>query len=290
MNVAWLQVVYGGLTIGAIYALVALGFSLIYRTIGLVNFAQGGLLMLGAYVGAILLDAAGIPFPLAVLAAVVVIGALGLAMERLLRPLERGDLMMMVLATLGLDIVFANSAIVLFGSEGMSVAVPVVGEPIQIAGVTMTRYSLVVIGSMILIALGLNAFLNRTKTGLGMRAIAINRDIALVFGVNANWMNNLALGIGAGIAAAGGVLIAPILYVTPQLGASVGISGFAAAILGGLGNLPGAIVGGLAFGVFQSVVSVYLPAYVNAIAFVIFVLVLLVRPWGILGERVAEKL
>jgi branched-chain amino acid transport system permease protein len=123
-----------------------------------------------------------------------------------------------------------------------------------------------------------------------MRAIAINRDIALVFGVNANRMNMLALGIGAGIAAAGGVLIAPILYVTPQLGASVGISGFAAAILGGLGNLPGAIVGGLAFGVFQSVVSVFLPAYVNAIAFVIFVLVLLVRPWGILGERNVEKL
>jgi branched-chain amino acid transport system permease protein len=255
-----------------------------------VNFAQGGLLMLGAYVGAILLSEAGIPFPLAILAAFVVVGALGLAMERLLRPLERGDLMMMVLATLGLDIVFTNSAIVLFGSEGMSVAVPVVGTPIEIAGVTMTRYSLVVIGSMIVIALGLNAFLNRTKTGLGMRAIAINRDIALVFGVNANRMNNLALGIGAGIAAAGGVLIAPILYVTPQLGASVGISGFAAAILGGLGNLPGAIVGGLAFGVFQSVVSVFLPAYVNAIAFVIFVLVLLVRPWGILGERNVEKL
>jgi len=287
---AWLQVVYGGLTIGAIYALVALGFSLIYRTIGLVNFAQGGLLMLGAFVGAILLAEFGVPFPLAILGAVVVIGALGLAMERLLRPLERGDLMMMVLATLGLDIVFTNVAIVLFGSEGMSVAVPVVGEPIQIAGVTMTRYSLVVIGSMVLIALGLNAFLYRTKTGLGMRAIAMNRDIALVFGVNANRMNNLALGIGAGIAAAGGVLIAPILYVTPQLGASVGISGFAAAILGGLGNLPGAIVGGLAFGVFQSVVSVFLPAYVNAIAFVIFVLVLLVRPWGILGERVVEKL
>jgi len=287
---AWLQVVYGGLTIGAIYALVALGFSLIYRTIGLVNFAQGGLLMLGAYVGAILLSEAGIPFPLAILAAFIVVGALGLAMERLLRPLERGDLMMMVLATLGLDIVFTNSAIVLFGSEGMSVAVPVVGTPIEIAGVTMTRYSLVVIGSMVVIALGLNAFLNRTKTGLGMRAIAINRDIALAFGVNANRMNNLALGIGAGIAAAGGVLIAPILYVTPQLGASVGISGFAAAILGGLGNLPGAIVGGLAFGVFQSVVSVFLPAYVNAIAFVIFVLVLLVRPWGILGERNVEKL
>jgi branched-chain amino acid transport system permease protein len=287
---AWLQVVYGGLTIGAIYALVALGFSLIYRTIGLVNFSQGGLLMLGAYVGAILLDEAGLPFPFAIAGAVIVIGALGLAMERLLRPLERGDLMMMVLATFGLDIVFANSAIVLFGSEGMSVAVPVVGEPIQIADVTMTRYSLVVIGSMILITLALNLFLNRTKTGLGMRAVAINRDIALVFGVNADRMNNLALGIGAGIAAAGGVLIAPILYVTPQLGASVGISGFAAAILGGLGNLPGAIVGGLAFGVFQSVVSVFLPAYVNAIAFVIFVVVLLIRPWGILGERVVEKL
>ena len=125
---AWLQVIYGGLTIGAIYALVALGFSLIYRTIGLVNFAQGGLLMLGAYVGAILLSEAGIPFPFAIVAAFVVIGALGLAIERLLRPLERGDLMMMVLATLGLDIVFTNSAIVLFGSEGMSVAVPVVGH------------------------------------------------------------------------------------------------------------------------------------------------------------------
>ena len=287
---AWLQVIYGGLTIGAIYALVALGFSLIYRTIGLVNFSQGGLLMLGAYVGAILLAKAGLPFPVAIAGAIIVIGALGLAMERLLRPLERGDLMMMVLATFGLDIVFANSAIVLFGSEGMSVAVPVVGEPIQIADVTMTRYSLVVIGSMVLITLALNLFLNRTKTGLGMRAVAINRDIALVFGVNADRMNNLALGIGAGIAAAGGVLIAPILYVTPQLGASVGISGFAAAILGGLGNLPGAIVGGLAFGVFQSVVSVFLPAYVNAIAFVIFVVVLLIRPWGILGERVVEKL
>ena len=97
---AWLQVVYGGLTIGAIYALVALGFSLIYRTIGLVNFSQGGLLMLGAYVGAILLAEAGLPFPVAIGGAVLVVGGLGLVMERLLRPLERGDLMMMVLATL----------------------------------------------------------------------------------------------------------------------------------------------------------------------------------------------
>jgi branched-chain amino acid transport system permease protein len=286
----WLQVIYGGLTIGSIYSLVALGFSLIYRTIGLVNFAQGGILMLGAYVGAILLERTGAPFPLAVAGAVVAVGLLGLVIERVLRPLERGDLTLMLLATLGLDIVFTNSAIVVFGSEGISIGVPLVGEPIRLLDVTMTRYSLVVIGSMVLITVALNTFLNRTKTGLGMRAIAINRDVALVFGVNVDRMNNLAFGIGASIAAAAGVLIAPILYVTPQLGASVGISGFAAAILGGLGNLPGAVVGGLTFGILQGVVSVYLPAYVDAIAFVIFVLVLLVRPWGILGERVVEKL
>ena len=286
----WLQVIYGGLTIGSIYSLVALGFSLIYRTIGLVNFAQGGILMLGAYVGAILLERTGAPFPLAVAGAVVAVGLLGLVIERVLRPLERGDLTLMLLATLGLDIIFTNSAIVIFGSEGTSIGVPVVGEPVRLFDVTMTRYSLVVIASMVLITLALNTFLNRTKTGLGMRAIAINRDVALVFGVNVDRMNNLAFGIGAAIAAAAGVLIAPILYVTPQLGASVGISGFAAAILGGLGNLPGAVVGGLTFGILQGVVSVYLPAYVDAIAFVIFVLVLLVRPWGILGERVVEKL
>jgi branched-chain amino acid transport system permease protein len=286
----WLQVIYGGLTIGSIYSLVALGFSLIYRTIGLVNFAQGGILMVGAYVGAILLERTGAPFPLAVAGAVVAVGLLGLVIERVLRPLERGDLTLMLLATLGLDIIFTNSAIVIFGSEGTSIGVPVAGEPIRLLDVTMTRYSLVVIASMVLITLALNTFLNRTKTGLGMRAIAINRDVALVFGVNVDRMNNLAFGIGAAIAATAGVLIAPILYVTPQLGASVGISGFAAAILGGLGNLPGAVVGGLTFGILQGVVSVYLPAYVDAIAFVIFVLVLLVRPWGILGERVVEKL
>jgi branched-chain amino acid transport system permease protein len=286
----WLQVVYGGLTIGSIYALVALGFSLIYRTIGLVNFAQGGILMLGAYVGAILLERTGAPFPLAVAGAVIAVGLMGLVIERVLRPLERGDLTLMLLATLGLDIIFTNGAIVIFGSEGTSIGVPVVGEPVRLLDVTMTRYSLVVITSMVLITLALNTFLNRTKIGLGMRAIAINRDVALVFGVNVDRMNNLAFGIGAAIAAAAGVLIAPILYVTPQLGASVGISGFAAAILGGLGNLPGAVVGGLTFGILQGVVSVYLPAYVDAIAFVIFVLVLLVRPWGILGERVVEKL
>lgn len=284
------QSVIGGVGIGSIYALVALGFSMVYRSMGLVNFANGQILLVGAYIGTIFYVSMHTNFLLAFALAVILTGLLGMLIERVLRPLEKMDLMYMMLGTLGIGIVLQNLTIIIWGPDGIAVPYPMKNTPWQVGGISISPYTLVVIGSTALVVVLLQIFLVKSKLGLALRASAQQREMASALGMNVGLMNALTLAIGSALAAYGGMLVGPIFYVSPDMSTSVGINGFAAAILGGFGSIPGAIVGGLFFGILQQLVATQVSSWSDVIAFAVFVAVLVIKPSGIVGERTVDKL
>jgi branched-chain amino acid transport system permease protein len=284
-----LQTVVGGLSIGAVYALVAMGFAIVYRTMGLVNFAHADVVMIGAYVTATFYLTARLPFGLSMLLAVVLTGALGLVIERILRPLESRDLDLMLIGTIGFGIVLESAAILVWGSFGTAVPTPIPNLPLHIGGVIVTTYQLLVVAVAAAVMVLLFLFLDRTRLGTAMQAAAMDRVAATAMGVNVGTANALAFAIGAAIAAVAGALVGPLLYVSPGMGASIGIKGFAAAILGGFGSIPGAIAGGLIFGLIEAFASSRLSAYADLVTFVVFAAAMMVRQTGIFGERTGDR-
>jgi len=287
--ISLLQTVIGGLSIGAVYALVAMGFSIVYRTMGLVNFAHADVVMVGAYVTVTFFLTAKLPFGVSLLLAVLLTGALGLVIERILRPLESKDLNLMLIGTIGFGIVLESLAILVWGSFGTAVPTPIPNVPINVGGLIITTYQLMILVMSAAVMLLLYLFLDRTKLGTAMQAAAMDRVAATAMGVNVGSSNALAFGIGSSIAAVAGALVGPLLYVSPGMGASIGIKGFAAAILGGFGNIPGAILGGLIIGLIEAFASRQLSAYSDLITFVVFALAMMVRQTGIFGERTVDR-
>jgi branched-chain amino acid transport system permease protein len=287
--ISLLQTVIGGLSIGAVYALVAMGFSIVYRTMGLVNFAHADVVMVGAYVTVTFFLTARLPFGVSLLLAVLLTGALGLVIERILRPLESKDLNLMLIGTIGFGIVLESLAILVWGSFGTAVPTPIPNVPIHAGGLIVTTYQLMIFGMSAAVMVLLYLFLDRTKLGTAMQAAAMDRVAATAVGVNVGSSNALAFAIGSSIAAVAGALVGPLLYVSPGMGASIGIKGFAAAILGGFGNIPGAILGGLIIGLIEAFSSRQLSAYSDLVTFVVFALAMMVRQTGIFGERTVDR-
>lgn len=288
------QTLVGGIGIGSIYALVALGYSMVYRSMGLVNFAHGSIYMIGTYFGIIfyrgMVAGLHLPYWAAFIVGILLTAALGVALERVFRPLANLDLMLMLVGTIGVGIILDNLAIIAWGAEGFAVRSPLPNKPIVIGGVALLPQMLLLIGMSAILMIGLQTFLSRTKIGKAMRAAAMDREIAGTMGIPVNVTNALTFAIGSGLASAAGILAAPIVYVNPAMSAAVGIKGFAAAILGGLGSIPGAIAGGLSFGVIEALSSGYISSqYTKGIAFVIMVAVLMIKPSGIVGETTVEK-
>ena len=287
--ISLLQTVIGGLSIGAVYALVAMGFSIVYRTMGLVNFAHADVVMVGAYVTVTFFLTARLPFGVSLLLAVLLTGALGLVIERILRPLESRDLNLMLIGTIGFGIVLESLAILVWGSFGTAVPTPIPNVPINAGGLIITTYQLMILAMSAAVMVLLYLFLDRTKLGTAMQAAAMDRVAATAMGVNVGSSNALAFAIGSSIAAVAGALVGPLLYVSPGMGASIGIKGFAAAILGGFGNIPGAILGGLIIGLIEAFSSRQLSAYSDLVTFVVFALAMMVRQTGIFGERTVDR-
>jgi len=287
--ISLLQTVIGGLSIGAVYALVAMGFSIVYRTMGLVNFAHADVVMVGAYVTVTFFLTAKLPFGVSLLLAVLLTGTLGLVIERILRPLESKDLNLMLIGTIGFGIVLESLAILVWGSFGTAVPTPIPNVPINVGGLIITAYQLLILAMSAAVMVLLYLFLDRTKLGTAMQAAAMDRVAATAMGVNVSSSNALAFAIGSSIAAVAGALVGPLLYVSPGMGASIGIKGFAAAILGGFGNIPGAILGGLIIGLIEAFSSRQLSAYSDLITFVVFALAMMVRQTGIFGERTVDR-
>jgi len=285
----FLQTLVGGLGMGAVYALVAMGFSIVYRTMGLVNFAHADVVMIGAFLAATLFVTMHLPFVVAITAAVLLTAVIGLGIERILRPLESRDLNLMLIGTIGFGIVLQSVAILIWGSFGVAVPTPIPNIPIDVGGIIVTTYQLFVLAVSGIVMLLLYLFLDRTKLGTAMQAAAMDRSAATAMGVNVSSSNAIAFAIGSGIAAVAGALVGPLLYVNPALGVYVGIKGFAAAILGGFGSIPGAIVGGLIFGLIEAFASGPLSAYSELLTFVVFAGAMMVRQTGIFGERTVDR-
>lgn len=284
-----LQTLVGGLGTGAIYVLVALGFSLVYRTMGLVNFAHGDILMIGAYVGATFFISSRLPFAVAIGIAIVFNAILGLVIERILRPLENKDFDLMLIGTIGFGTMLEAIAMIIWGTAGQAVPSPVGNAPLNLGGVLIDKWRAIIILVAAVASVLLWLFLEKTKTGAAMQASAMNHEEATALGVNVGRSNALAFAIGSALAALAGGLAGPVLYVSPTFGSSLGIMGFAGAVLGGLGSIKGAIVGGLAFGVIYSIANGIFQGYADVAAFVVFAIIVTVRPSGIFGERTVNR-
>ena len=292
----FLQTLIGGITFGAVYALVAMGFSIVYRTMGLVNFAHGNVVMIGAYAASTFYMTSKLPFPIAIAVAIVVTGLVGLIIEWVLRPLENKDFDLMLIGTIGFGTVLEALAVLIWGATGHAVPSPVATQPLNLYGVRIPTYSLVVIGVAALATVLLAVFLQRTKRGVAMQAVAMDHQAATAVGIHVGRSNALAFAIGAGLAAlaqqaqqVNGREVGPMLYFNPTMGGSLGIKGFAAAIFGGFGSIPGAIVGGMAFGLLDSFAAGSFKGYSDLVTFLVFAVIVMIRPTGIFGERTVNR-
>ena len=285
----FLQTFIGGISLGAIYALVALGFSLVYRTMGLVNFSHGNVVMIGAYLASTFYLSVKLPFALAMVVAIAVTALIGVIIERVLRPLENKDFDLMLIGTIGFGIVLEALAILICGATGRAVRSPVPAEPLNVFGVRIRTYDLLVLAVAATATAMLVWFLQRTKRGTAMQAVAMDHEAATAVGIHVGRSNALAFMLGAGLAALAGGLVGPLLYVNPSMGGSLGIKGFAAAILGGFGSIPGAIVGGLAIGMLDSFSAGHFQGYSELVTFLVFTVIIMVRPTGIFGEKTVNR-
>ncbi|WP_161632119.1 branched-chain amino acid ABC transporter permease [Nakamurella lactea] len=283
------QTIVGGLSIGAIYALVAMGFSLVYRTMGLVNFAHGNVVMIGAYVASTFYMTTQLPFAVSMVIAIVVTGLIGVVIEWVLRPLENRDFDLMLIGTIGFGIVLEALATIIWGATGRAVPSPVPAEPLNLLGIRVRTYNLVVLGIAAVAMILLMLFLQRTKRGSAMQAVAMDYEAATAVGIHVGRSNAIAFAIGAGLAALAGGLVGPLLYVSPAMGGTLGIKGFAAAILGGFGSIPGAIVGGLAIGLLDGFAAGQFQGYSEVVVFLVFTALIMIRPTGIFGERTVNR-
>ena len=285
-----LQFLFSGLTVGATYALVALGFTIIYNASGVINFAQGEFVMAGGMASAFLV-AAGVPLPLAVAIAVAIGGTLGVLLEKFaIEPARRAPVVTLIIITIGASIAIRGVAQLLLGKQFHTVPPFSGDQPIPIGGATILPQSLWVMGASVVVVLALGRFFGRTKLGKAMLATANNRNAAQLVGINVRFILLLSFGLSALLGAVAGVLISPITLTSFDVGIMVGLKGFAAAMLGGLGNGIGAIAGGLLLGLAEALGAGYLSsAYKDVIAFVVILAVLMFLPGGLFGKASAER-
>ena len=286
----FLQYIFSGLTNGAIYALTAIGFTLVFNATTIINFSQGQLVMLGGMV-AVWLYGLGVPLWATFVVAVVLITALSVGFERVaVRPLLRQGVLAQIIATVGASFVFETAAMLLWGRE--AVALPAFsGEtPIKVGGATLAPQTLWVVGLTIVIVVALQVFYRGTLFGKAVRACSIDPTAARMQGISYNRVVVFSFALTGLISAAAGVMITPISFMGYHSGSLLGLKGFAAATLGGLGNPLGAVAGGFLLGIVEALgVGVVSAGYKDAIAFVILLLVLFIRPAGLLGAKVVSR-
>ncbi len=281
-----LQYIFSGLTNGAIYALIGLGFSIIFNATAIINFAQGEFVMLGALV-VIAFSALGLSLPLALVLAVAAVTVMGLAFERLaIRPARDATAISLIIITVGGGVLIKGLAMLLWGKDAYTLP-PFSGqEPLTLAGATILPQSLWIMALTLLLVVGLEAFLHFTILGKAMRAASYNPVAARLVGIRVSQMVQFSFGLSAALGAAAGVLIAPITMGVYDMGTMLGLKGFCAAVIGGLGSIFGVVLGGLLLGVAEALASGLVSSgYRDAVAFLILLLVLFFRPQGLIGRR-----
>ncbi|MDR3588921.1 MAG: branched-chain amino acid ABC transporter permease [Negativicutes bacterium] len=288
-----MQYLLNGLPIGAIYALVALSYSLIYTTSGVLNWSQGDMVMLGAYIGFALFQMWHIGFSAGLLASMLVVGVIGVIVQYcILRPLRERQAppINVVIATLGVAIVSRNIALAIWGPEAQIYPSPVSAAPLALGVLSITPQDLLIVITAIGLMLILQYLLKKTKEGKALRAVAQDRYAAVLMGVDTGKSDGVAFAASAALGAAAGILVAPVFFVTFNMGAGIGLKGFVAAVIGGLGNIPGAIAGGFFLGVVESLAGGQISSgYRDAITFALLILVLWLRPSGLFLRKSRQK-
>jgi branched-chain amino acid transport system permease protein len=299
------QQIINGLSLGSIYALIALGYTMVYGILKLINFAHGEVFMVGAYSGYFLATGLGVErythsgagFPL-VLALVVLVAAmaiaalLGVTIEALAyRPVRSAPRLTPLITAIGVSLFLQNAAMLLFTPNPRPYP-PILRElRFELGGVIVTNIKLAIFVVAILLMVGLQLFVQRTWTGRAMRALSLNMDAARLMGIDVNATIRATFAVGSALAAAGGILFGlDQITITPLMGVLTGMKAFVAAVLGGIGNIPGAVVGGLLIGLAEQLTAGYLsPDYRDAITFLILVVILVLKPEGLLGVVRQEK-
>ncbi len=284
----FLQQLFNGLTTGSVYALIALGYTMIYGILGLINFAQGEIYMFGAFVTVLLLATGHTNFFLAFAAGMAAAGLLGVVLERVaFRPLRGSHPLVPLISAIGASIFLQSLALLLFGPNDRPFPIQFTFSSINLAGVPVSTLQIAILAAALGFMGLLVGFVRYTRYGKAILACALDRDTARLMGIKVDRMVTLTFLIGSALSGAAGILMAIYYNATePRMGFLPGLKAFSAAVLGGVGNIPGAILGGLLLGVAESLGAAYLSSgYKDAIAFAILILVLLVRPQGILRGR-----
>ena len=282
-----LQQLINGLTQGSLYALVAIGFVIIFGTMNLVTFAHGEVYMVGAFMGYFALTLWNLPWPVALMMGMAAGWILGVLMEKIVfRPMRNLGHMPPLLITIGMSIILKEAVMIVWGAENRPVP-SLFGQTIQVGNSQISLLQLVIMGIVVMLIVGLQLLIQGTKIGRAMRATAQDHEAAQAMGVNADRVFNIAFGLASLLGGAGGVLVG-IYYnaVSATMGGTAGMKGFAACIFGGLTSIPGAILGSLIIGVVENLTVQYIASgYRDIIGFLVMVAVLIVRPQGLLGSK-----
>ena len=285
-----LQFLLSGVTVGAVYALVALGFTIIYNASDVVNFAQGEFVMLGGMI-TVFSYTSGAPLPLAALAAIVITAAVGVAMNKFaIEPARGAPVVSLVIITIGVSIFIRGAAQLIFGKQIHSFPAFSGDDPIRILGATILPQSLWVIAGAFAVFIGLWLFFTRTLLGRAVLATSNNRLAAQLVGINTTFVMTLSFALSAGIGALAGVLVTPITMTSYDVGLAFALKGFAAAMLGGMGNPKGALVGGFTLGMLEGLTAGYISSqYKDAAAFIVILAVLFFMPQGLFGRSATDR-
>ncbi|MCV9967265.1 branched-chain amino acid ABC transporter permease [Pararhizobium sp. BT-229] len=285
-----LQFLLSGITVGAVYALVALGFTIIYNASDVVNFAQGEFVMLGGMI-TVFASAAGVPLPLAALIAIIVTAAIGVALNKLaIEPTRGAPVVSLIIITIGASIFIRGATQLVFDKQIHRFPAFSGDQPILIGGATILPQSLWVIAGALAVFFCLWLFFTRTLIGRAVLATANNRVAAQLVGINTNYVMTLSFAMSAAIGALAGVLVTPITLTSYDVGLALALKGFAAAMLGGMGNPKGALVGGLLLGILEAMTAGYISSqYKDAAAFVVILAVLFAMPQGLFGRKSTDR-
>ncbi|MCH3907635.1 MAG: branched-chain amino acid ABC transporter permease [Sphaerochaeta sp.] len=292
-----------GLTLGGIYALIALGYTMVYGILKFINFAHGDILMVGAYIGLFTYNALRGSAPLgawtvtsffiAMIVAMIACGFLGVVIERVAyKPLRHAARLAPLLSAIGVSFMLSNSAAWAFGTQSRKFNYPFDNTPINIHGVIITPHQILILAVAAIMMVALALFVDKTRMGKAMRATSIDQDTAMLMGISVDKVISLTFAIGSALAATGGILISLDFKAYPSMGMMTGLKAFVAAVVGGIGNIQGAMLGGIILGLLETfgVAVLGIPTGMkDTIAFGVLILILLIKPEGILGHAEKEK-
>ena len=291
---SFISYLLSGISLGSVYAIIALGYTMVYGIAKMLNFAHGDILMVGGYTAFIAFNQMGLPIPVAVLLSMAVCTALGVLIERIAyKPLRNANSLAVLITAIGVSYLLQNLALLFFSANPKSFTSFVKISPIKLAGgnLIISGETVVTIVVGAIVALCLLLFINKTKAGQAMLAVSEDKGAASLMGVNVNATIATTFAIGSALASIAGILLCSAYpSLTPTSGAMPGIKAFVAAVLGGIGSIPGAFIGGILLGILENLSKAYISSKLSdAIVFSVLIVVLLIKPTGILGKKIMEK-